>query len=350
MTKKSLLPTIFACVAMGGTTILFDLWTDREPHPTPPRAQHHATAPRDRTAQREQRTGPGLKNRTQGMSTPKAHTVIGERSHPPRPPEGFHLEARRGVVTLRADNHSLKQVLAALAQESGIQINTHLIADRPLSIALAGVPLDHALQTILEFEDSFFAFETRGQANAALKAVWVVPAGTGGTWRPQTAACARDLLDLEQQLTAAHASQRAEALDTMIDLLGPDAAPAVVQSLGDHEDDVRYRALLKAQVAGLVLPPEVLTDRVQQDGSALVRMMALEAIGNHPSIAEHDKLAVAQSAIDDVSPAVQTRAGELLSHLEAAPRIREQEQALYDEAEQAIAEEFPDENISEQDK
>jgi hypothetical protein len=230
-----------------------------------------------------------------------------------------------------------------LAQESGIQIHTQLIADRPLSIALAGVPLERALQVILTFEDSFFAFASRDQVSAALKAVWVVPAGRGGTWPPQTAAYARDLLELERQLSAAHPSQRAEALDTLIELQGPEATPTVVQSLGDHEDDVRYRALLKAQVAGLTLPPEVLTDHVQHDSSALVRLMALEAIGTHPAMAEQDKLSIAQAAIGDVSPAIQTRAGELLSHLEAAPRFREQEQALYNQVEQAVTDEFLEE-------
>ena len=263
-----------------------------------------------------------------------------------RPPGSLYVEVQHRLVTLRADNHSLKQVLAALAQESSVPINTHLITDRPLSLQLARVPLDRALQAILAFEDSFFAFENRGEATAALKAVWVVPTGTGGTWHPQTATGARKLSELAEQLTVAHASQRAEALETLIELQGPEATEAVVQALRDHDDTVRYRALLKAQGAGLALPPEVLTDLVQHDSSELVRMMALEAIGTHPSLTEQDKLAVAQDAIGDVSAAVQTRAGEIVSHLEAAPLIRELEQELYDEAHQDIFDEFLDEKIN----
>jgi HEAT repeat protein len=255
------------------------------------------------------------------------------------------VEVRHGQVTLRADNHSLKKVLEALAHESGVQINAQLIMDRPLSTELVRVPLDRALQAILEFEDSFFAFASRGQA-AALQAVWVVPAGTGGKWPPQTSACARELSALEQQLASAHASQRAEAIETLIDLQGPEAAQAVVQSLADQDDDVRYRALQKAYVAGVVLPPEVLAELVQHDSFALVRMMAVEAIGHHPAIDVHDKQAFARYAIDDESPAVQTRASELLSHLEAAPLMREQEEELYGEAHREQLEEFRDEDNS----
>jgi HEAT repeat protein len=102
----------------------------------------------------------------------------------------------------------------------------------------------------------------------------MTPAGTGGTWPLSISAHAGDLLALEQQLTSALPNQRAEAIETLVDLQGPDAAPAVVQSLGDHDENVRYRALQKAHGAGLALPPEVLTELVQHDSSALVRMLA----------------------------------------------------------------------------
>lgn len=325
--------------------MLFGLGDERRSPPAPRRVQYHSPAPDDRTEGNAQHTRPRFTRSTQSRATAKADAGIGASSHEPRPPGSLYVEVRRGAVTLRADNHPLKQVLAALAQESGIPINTHLIADRPLSLQLNHVPLAHALQVILAFEDSFFAFENRGEATAALKAVWAVPVGTGGTWQPQTAVCMRELSELAQQLTAEQASQRAEAIEALIELQGPDAAETVVQALRDHDEAVRYRALLKAQVAGLALPPEVLANLVQHDGSELVRMMALEAIGTHPAIEEQDKVAVAQDAINDVSPAVQTRAGEIFSHLEAIPLVREQEQELYDEVYQELSDEFPDKYI-----
>ena len=52
------------------------------------------------------------------------------------------------------------------------------------------------------------------------------------------ARCSRELSELEQQLAAEQASQRAEALETLIDLQGPDASQAVMQSLGDRDDDL----------------------------------------------------------------------------------------------------------------
>jgi HEAT repeat protein len=289
----------------------------------------------------KQSAEPRFKNNKQYSPTPKDGIAIVEPSHQPHLLDGLYVEVQQGGVTLRAENQSLKKVLEALAQKSGVRINTQLITDRVLSIQLVHVPLDRALQTILEFEDSFLAFEHRKEAPAALKAVWVLPAGAGGTWSSHTSACSRDLSELEQQLTSVQSRQRAEAIETLVDLQGPDAAPAVVQSLGDHDENVRYRALQKAHGVGLALPPEVLTELVQHDSSALVRMMAMEAIGNHPSIDEQDKMAFARYAINDGSPAVQTRASELLSHLEFAPLLREQDQALSDEAEQEMSGEFP---------
>jgi hypothetical protein len=316
-------------------------------HTAPPRERHQSTVTRELPLGRQRRAEPRPKNSEQSNPTPKADTALVEPSPQPRIHSGLYVEVQHSDVTLRAENQSLKKVLEALAHKSGIQINAQLIVDRPLSIQLVRVPLDRALQTILEFEDSFLAFESRGQANVALKAVWVVPAGTGGKWPPQTSACARELSEIEQQLASAHSSQRAEAIETLIDLQGPDAAQAVVQSLRDQDDDVRYRALQKAYVAGLALPPEVLAGLVQHDNSELVRMMAVEAIGAHPSINEQDKMAFARYAISDGSPAVQTRASELLSHLESAPLMREYEELLYDEATQETFAEFPEENIGE---
>jgi hypothetical protein len=293
MAKKLLMLALIACASIVVGATLIGIYHDVISSPAPPRARHHSPVTRELPQEPTQRTDP------------------------------------------------------TLAHESGVQINTQLIVDRPLSTQLVRVPLDRALQAILEFEDSFFAFASRAQADAALQAVWVVPAGTGGKWPPQTSGCARELSALEQQLASAHASQRAEAIEALIDLQGPEAAQAVVRSLADQDDDVRYRALQKAYIAGVVLPPEVLGELVQHDSFALVRMMAVESIGNHPAIDEHDKLAFARYAINDESPAVQTRASELVSHLESAPLMREQEEELYSEAYREQSEEFQDEDIGE---
>ena len=90
------------------------------------------------------------------------------------------------------------------------------------------------------------------------------------------------------------------------------------------------------------MTPEVLGTLIQHDRSELVRMMAIDAIGNHPSMDAHDKMTFARSAVNDSSPAVQTRASELVSHLESAPLMREQEDDLYDKAYQEQSEEFQD--------
>lgn len=330
MTKKNSISATVLCLSIGLGATLYSLWRDENSSTAPPQNQPQASVRSNRSAESTQKVIPTIK---QSPFPANADSTEKKPSYPPRPQSSLEVDVRHGEVTLRAENQSLKKVLATVAEQSGIQINAQLIADRELSMQLVRVPLDRALRTILEFEDSFMAFENQTQANAGLKAVWVLPSGTGGTWPPRTIACTREISVLAQQLTAEQASQRAEALDALIDLQGPDAAQTVVQSLRDHDDDVRYRALLKAHAVGLALPPETLATLVQQDRSELVRMMAIESIANHPAIDEQNKVAFAQSAIRDVSPAVQTRAGEILSHLESAPLMHEQDQALYDEAE-----------------
>jgi len=347
MTKKFLISVLATGVAIGAGIAVFNIYTDRGTYTAPPRELHRSTVSPEPLWKQERHTRPKSQPSTHDNPLPKAGTeMVAPVPQPRRQSELFVEVTHGGEVTLSAVNQPLKKVLEALAHESGVQINAQLIGDRPLSIELVRVPLDRALQTILESEDSFFAFASRGQSNVVVKAVWVVPAGTGGQWPPQTSGCARDLFAIEQQLASAYASQRAEAIESLIDLQGPEAAQAVVRSLADQDDDVRYRALQKASGAGVVLPPEVLGKLVQHDRSELVRMMAVDAIGNHPSMDTHDKMTFARYAINDGSPAVQTRASEIVSHLETAPFMREQEEWLDDEAYREQTEEFQDEGAS----
>jgi hypothetical protein len=345
MTKKILISVLATGATIGAGVTVFNLYTDRGTYTAPPQPHQSAAIPEPLLKQ-ERHTKPKSQPSTQDNPLPKAGAEMVAPVPQPRRRSDLFVEATHGEVTLHAENQSLKKVLEALAHESGVEINTQLIVDRPLSIELVRVPLDRALQTILESEDSFFAFASRGQSNVVVKAVWVVPAGTGGQWPPQTSGCARDVFAIEQQLASAYASQRAEAIESLIDLQGPEAAQAVVRSLADQDDDVRYRALQKASGAGVVLPPEVLGKLVQHDRSELVRMVAVDAIGNHPSMDTHDKMTFARYAINDGSPAVQTRASEIVSHLETAPLMREEEEWLDDEAYRGQAKEFQDEDAS----
>lgn len=346
MTKKFLASAFATCVSIGAGIIVFNICSDPGTY-TALSQPHQSAATPEPSSKREPRTDSRTKLSAQNNLLPKAGAVITSVPRPRRQSDLF-VEVTHGEVTLHAENQSLKKVLEALAHESGVQINVQLIGDRPLSIELVRVPLDRALQTILSSEDSFFAFESHGQSPVALKAVWVMPIGTGGQWPPQTPGCTHELSTIEQQLASAHPSQRAEAIEALIDLQGPDAAPAVVRSLEDQNDDVRYRTLQKAYRAGTVLPPEVLATLVQHDRSELVRMMAVETIGNHPSLDAHEKMVIAREAINDGSPAVQTTASELLSHLQSAPLLREQDEWLYEEARREQPDEFRDMDSSEQ--
>lgn len=333
MSNKLLIILIifFIFILIGLDNYIFSIPDDMVPSTIHPAEQNPLPPIHDIVLDKKKTNEPKLENNEHHVSTPPENNpTVQWPSYGPSTDNNPYLDVQGGYVTLHVEKKSLKRVLEDLARESGVQINAQLVVDRPLSIHLVHVPLSHALQTILEFEDSFFAFENQGKANIALKTVWLLPAGSGGTWLPKTPACSQELSKIETQLHAEQSSQRAEALEALIDLQGPDVLQAVVQSLEDQDDDVRYRALLKAHIAGLTLPPEVLTKLIQYDNFDKVRMMALEAVGNHPSIDEQDKITSAQYAINDSSPAVQTRAGEILSQIELGPLIRKQEQDLYE--------------------
>jgi len=239
MTKKFLVSALAVCVSIGAGISVFNLCNDTGTYTVPSREQHQTTPIPEPPLKREQHTNFGSQLSTQNKPLPKPAAATAAPVSQPHRQSGFFVEVKQGEVTLSVENQPLKKVLEVLAHESGVQINAQLIGDRPLSIQLARIPLDRALQTILEFEDSFFAFANHGQSHATVKAVWVVPTGTGGKWPPQTAGCTRDLSAIEQQLVSVYSSQRAEAIETLIDLQGPDAAQAVVRSLADQDDIAR---------------------------------------------------------------------------------------------------------------
>lgn len=311
---------MIAVMTVGVATTLLRARDDAGPRAEPSGARHEPTPIRRATSQRDPLRKPLTNTRGSHIAIPEPDTTIGYPSFRQTHEPDLYVEVGHGDVTVRAVNRSLKEVLEVIAQKSGMQIDAQMIADRPLTIDLDGRPVDQALRDMLVREDVLFAFQNRGSTDKALTAAWVLPGGTAGTRLPNVAACPREVADLEDRLTAEASSQRAEAIEALIDLQGPDALPAVVQSLADQDDEVRYRALEKAHVAGLALPPEVLASLVEKDTSELVRMMAIEAVGYHPSIDEQDKIALARVAINDSSPAVQTRSSEILSHLETLER------------------------------
>ncbi len=305
---------MIAVMTIGAAITLSGVRDDADPGTEPSGGRHEPT-PIRRAASHPLRK-PVTNTRASRVAVPEPDTPIGYPSFRQTHEPDLYIEVSHGDVSVRAVNRSLKEVLEAIAQKSGMQIDAQMIADRPLTIQLDGRPVDQALRDMLVREDVFFAFQNRGSSDSALTAAWVLPAGTAETRLPNVAACPREVADLEDRLTAEASNQRAEAIEALIDLQGSDALPAVVRSLADQDDEVRYRALEKAHVAGLSLPPDVLAHLVENDSSELVRMMAIEAVGHHPSIDAQEKMALARYAIHDTSPAVQTRSSEILSHLE----------------------------------
>jgi HEAT repeat protein len=134
---------------------------------------------------------------------------------------------------------------------------------------------------------------------------------------------------------------RIDALIKLVDLQGSEALPTVIEALADSDETVRQFSLEKSEAAGLLLPPELLTDLVVRDSSERVRMLALHAVGNHPLIDEREKIVLVQYTINDPSPMLQMTASEILSQIENASLMREEDQRIRDEAAQTINEELP---------
>lgn len=146
---------------------------------------------------------------------------------------------------------------------------------------------------------------------------------------------------LYAQLGAAEPQVRIDALIKLVDLQGSEALPTVIEALADSDETVRQFSLEKSEAAGLLLPPELLTDLVVRDSSERVRMLALHAVGNHPLIDEREKIVLVQYTINDPSPMLQMTASEILSQIENASLMREEDQRIRDEAAQTINEELP---------
>jgi hypothetical protein len=76
----------------------------------------------------------------------------------------------------------------------------------------------------------------------------------------------------------------------------------------ENDEEFRQRLLTHALNEGIDLPPGLLTDLVRADPSEMIRLLALDALANHP-----EGMEAATTAAADTSRMVRERAEQILT-------------------------------------
>lgn len=224
------------------------------------------------------------------------------------------VTVQHGRVHLRAQNLALHTVLRDVAAQSGITITdraqTHTST---LTLDLDNVALEEALQQMLTAFDVFFLYRGTSGAASALQAVWIYPQGQGGHIFPgddEDSAFVEALSQTDPEI-------RARGYETI--LARPDwLSPAIMRNgLQDDDPQVRFRLLSQAVVANVTLPADMVERLALTDQEAEVRLAALAAVNFHPDIDRQQAERIAMQASTDPDAAVQSKALELMAHIEA---------------------------------
>jgi HEAT repeat protein len=195
-------------------------------------------------------------------------------------------------------------------------VEEQTIGKSPVSIEIRDVPLDQALRTLLKGFDVFFYYHAPASGGAsALEAVWIYPRDHGQGLEPVPPEKWASTIELKGRLTSSDPAARAQAIEALAGRDRNGAADAVLQALGDSDEQVRTRALYAAESQGIALPSETLLTLTQSDPSATVRFLALGGLEGHPEAST-----AARAALQDPSPFVRNKAREMMSALEPAPQ------------------------------
>lgn len=222
-----------------------------------------------------------------------------------------------GMLTFRAENQALWSVLKLIGAQAGVAINlAEGLGNEQLSVEFQNFRLDEALRQILQDYDAFF-FYGGGEGSkgpAALKAVWVYPAGRGREFLRVSASSGTAPAKETEPLPAdPDAAVRAHAIEILIRRQGRQAGAIVQAALKDESEKVRSKALYRALLAGAEIPQETLIQLALNDESANVRYMALQALPLDPNLRW-----VAERAVNDSNQPVSEMAQDILHELDAA--------------------------------
>jgi len=236
------------------------------------------------------------------------------------------VAVRNGRLTVQVQGRpvALAWVLDQISRQAKVAfvLSAGLEAEQ-VSIGFKELPLDEGLRQLLADQDAFLFYGVEKKGPASLRAVWAYPRGQGRGLAPVPPDAWASTGELEGRLGDSDPAVRAQSLEGLIERKRGQALDAVMQGLGDWDEQVRTQALYGAVNAGVTIPPETLAQVALGDPSPNVRFLALEALGGDPNAG-----AIAQQALNDPSPHVQLKAQEILRQLEAAARPPEPRQSV----------------------
>ena len=292
--------------------------------PTPPHAnalpelqsEDSATAPAAaplhtfRSGQHPERTAAGRPERVRRQSAAATSATSGASTIP----TSSGVTVRQGRVSLHVQNTALHTVLRDFAAQTGVTVtdraNTHTAL---LTLDLDNVPVEEAIKRILAAFDVFCFYRGTAKATSELHAVWIYPQGHEAQMPPGE----EDNSTIVEALYHADPAERARGYEALLarpDWLSPDL---LLNGLQDADAQVRFRILSQALVANIRLPIDMIERLALTDPEAEVRQAALGAMLFHADVDRQQVERIALQASTDPDPAVQSKAMELMAHIEA---------------------------------
>jgi hypothetical protein len=207
-----------------------------------------------------------------------------------------------GLLTLAAQDASLRSLLQDLSMQAGIEI--HLdprFEDSIITASFRSRPLEPVLRGLLSAYDTFFVYRAPDELQpASLRAIWVFPWGASEGLIPQqppskSARCG----DLLAGLQSPDATQRVRALEFLAESDDGFAIEALQGALRDDNELVRYEAIMKLGQRGVSLREADVFHILSTDPSPLVRQQALENLVETLGAADMRVKLAAQAAVND---------------------------------------------------
>ena len=231
----------------------------------------------------------------------------------PRAQQPSMVTYKDGLLSVSARAAALTEVLDQIsAQAQIVFVEAEELSSQRISVAFENLPLAEGLQRLFKDYDSFLFFGVDDKPPASVRAVWLYPRGRGRgvTPVPRSAwASTAELNELVKTLT--DPKERAEVFGALIARGGPRARDAVIEALGDADDQVRSFALYTATSNQAEVAPELLMQSLN-DPSRDVRFLALHALAARSEAAAR---AAAEFIRTDQDPVLRREAEQILEQL-----------------------------------
>lgn len=252
-----------------------------------------------------------------GLSSP-ADAQQPDIAGQPAPPAGqMSVSIEKGRISASIRNYSLGAMLEELGSRTGVALipsDGMEIGAARVSAELPDVPVDEGLRRLFKNYDAFFFYGVGGDGASGLRAVWIYPRGAAAGLRPVPPEAWASSKELQAALADYDPDIRGRAYEALMSRPDRESRELVIQALrGISEPDgaVRERIVSMSFSTGNPLPPDLLMELVRFDGSAGVRLAALDALAAEPTLKE-----AAQAALGDSSEVVRERAKEILAELQ----------------------------------